>query len=666
MKIKRKTLIAAGVLLLVCMTSLTAAFVATIRKSATELVMGRATNNNKYYSSEINSWLVEYTSKIETTATQIEETDPKKFQDKTSLMSTLANITRSSDVVSDCYVGVSDKTFYDGSGWIPGEDFDCTTRGWYTGALDLDGEIYYGPAYVDASTGDVCVTVSKKSAFLNDAECVVSMDLNLAQLLLPVNTLTAGLESGSYVIITDSNDAVVYHPNADFVTTAEVEKTIGQVLDGNYVTNANNEYFKDYDGVTKFARKETLKDNGWTIYLVEPKSVITAIINPLIRQAAIAMVLSLLFAYAVLSLLLKKMLDPLGKGVDALLTLSDLDIRDSEIVAKYLSSKDETGDIARAINSLNGALNTVVKEIKEAAMCLNDAIATVDGLSVSSADSTGQINQAITELATTAQSMAETVQDANSLMVSLGDTIDSIGEQIGTMRQSAEITADANKNAMAFMCKLKEASQNSSMAVLEISAMIEACSEAAGDITIAAETIGQIASQTNLLALNASIEAARAGDAGRGFAVVATEIGGLSTQSDTSTNEIKKIVANITEKVESCVNQSKVLADLINEQMQLLTDTEARLVEMNESEEELIAGVNNIGTKSNHLLSLKDSVLNHITDLSAISEENAASSQEVSASVETVANAIAGTTAETKKMKALSDNLTGQIDKFRN
>lgn len=59
------------------------------------------------------------------------------------------------------------------------------------------------------------------------------------------------------------------------------------------------------------------------------------------------------------------------------------------------------------------------------------------------------------------------------------------------------------------------------------------------------EVISGIAEQTNLLALNAAIEAARAGDQGRGFAVVADEVRNLAARTQTSTEEIRKIIENL-------------------------------------------------------------------------------------------------------------------------
>ncbi len=133
----------------------------------------------------------------------------------------------------------------------------------------------------------------------------------------------------------------------------------------------------------------------------------------------------------------------------------------------------------------------------------------------------------------------------------LKDGIDTIlSDTVNTMRKMKTVSGDIDElDKMAKSALGKTASLN----------------EYSGRITNMAGLIKDVADQTNLLALNASIEAARAGEAGRGFAVVADEVRKLAERTNVASQDIIKIVDNISKVASDIDKNTHTLSDFIKD-----------------------------------------------------------------------------------------------------
>lgn len=148
------------------------------------------------------------------------------------------------------------------------------------------------------------------------------------------------------------------------------------------------------------------------------------------------------------------------------------------------------------------------------------------------------------------------------------------------------------------------------------------------------EQITQIAEQTNLLALNAAIESARAGEHGKGFAVVADEVRKLAEQSSKIANDIAQVTTAL-------INKSQEAAEKVNngeaatiEGQELIKNLSNFFTYLKESFED---SINEIFEGMNKIESITDifkSTQNQIQNMASISEENAATTEEVLATTE--------------------------------
>ena len=153
-------------------------------------------------------------------------------------------------------------------------------------------------------------------------------------------------------------------------------------------------------------------------------------------------------------------------------------------------------------------------------------------------------------------------------------------------------------------------------------------------------TIISISSQTNLLALNASIEAARAGEAGRGFAVVAEEIRMLSEQTKDASNNITDIIHELNSDTKNANDSINASVLSVTEQNRLIEITRDKFEHVVKEIDELIKGISTTESVTSDIVKFSSVISDNISQLSATSEEVAASSIEGLKNSDSTLNAI--------------------------
>jgi methyl-accepting chemotaxis protein len=329
------------------------------------------------------------------------------------------------------------------------------------------------------------------------------------------------------------------------------------------------------------------------------------------------------------------------------------------------SACTEFNEVGESLNVLQAELTEAIGAIYDTSQNLGDAVAKVDKLSGDSAEGANQIANVIEQMATTAQTMAENVQDANSAMIRMSESIENISSVSSSAASKAAEMRTNNENALNKMNQVNESNDRSVNAIANIARQAESCNEAVEHIKNAADTIAAIAGQTNLLALNASIEAARAGEAGKGFAVVADNIKNLAAQSDESAGEIQTVISDIIAKSARNVSLAEEIREAVENEGVVLSAVGEGFEHVESSIEQSTDAMRQVTDKVEHINVVKDRVLDEISTLSSISEENAASTQETNASMQEMAANIAMIQNETSSTKSRSDELQEAVEFFK-
>ena len=325
----------------------------------------------------------------------------------------------------------------------------------------------------------------------------------------------------------------------------------------------------------------------------------------------------------------------------------------------------ETDKLITASRILKEKLNDIVSGVNEHVLNLQQNTASLKERADFCNDGTKQISQAMEELSVTAVTLAENVQDVNAKSLEMGNAITDIDGDVQVLSDNSNHMDKANEDAAKSIETVLDSSNRSSAIVEKITNQIEETNQAISSINEAVDLIMDITGQTSLLSLNASIEAARAGQAGRGFAVVADEIKKLSEQSAQGADTIKQVADNIFEKSNESVALVNEVRELIGKEQEDISVTKESFEILSKTINDNLVAVSRISEKTKQLDTIKQAIIGNINDLSAISEENAASNQEVSANITNIAESIDEMNAATGHVNNISEELAQLMEYFK-
>ena len=297
------------------------------------------------------------------------------------------------------------------------------------------------------------------------------------------------------------------------------------------------------------------------------------------------------------------------------------------------------GDHARIKDSINGlseSFNELIAQVMDAvdntAAAAMQILSTADLLSTTAHEQSAQTEQ----VASAVEEMSRTINEnaGNAMKTSDG------------AQTNKNIAADGGSIVEQTIVKMREIAD----VVHESATNIEKLGTSSKQIGEIISVIDDIADQTNLLALNAAIEAARAGEQGRGFAVVADEVRKLAERTTEATKQIAKMITGIQ------------------------NETHAAVVFMKNGSQEVNAGIelaDKAGSSLSQIVSSSANVQHMIDQIATASEQQAATSEEISQNVSMIADAtnssahkIQDIAKSTEELTRLTESLRGLVSRF--
>lgn len=475
-----------------------------------------------------------------------------------------------------------------------------------------------------------------------------------------------GMES-SYAYLVSSEGTMLYHPTKEkigiSVENAAVKQLLAGMEKGEYPDPDVIEY--DFKGVSKYAAYYIGANHAYILVVTADKSEALGSVNTIVWRSIEGGIFAFVVCIIIAIILARYIMKPILSTTKQIAKLAELDFTQTEEEKNTKLGKDECGIMMEAIGLLRNKLTEVVGNIQGQCDNLRDSSNVLNKSALETSETVEQLNCAIEEVAQGATSQANETQTATDHVVGMGEMIKETTAEAEHLKDNAKQMISASNEAMVRIEGLGAVNQKTKEAFDIIAEQTQATNASAEKIREVIEMITSIADQTNLLSLNASIEAARAGEAGKGFAVVASEIQQLAIQSNESANKIAEIIALLITESEKTVDKMEEVREVISLQDENVIHTQEAFQSVKRGIDQSIQGIDTIAERTHQLDESRVRIVDVVQNLSAIAEENAASTEETSASANEVESIVTTIADNATQVNGIADRLCDDIDKFK-
>ncbi|WP_235828956.1 methyl-accepting chemotaxis protein [Anaerosacchariphilus polymeriproducens] len=516
----------------------------------------------------------------------------------------------------------------------------------------------YGTPYVQEDTG--VNTISASCSLLNKSgeSSVLSCDVALERISIIVNSLISMDGAKSFLLDRDAG-VIISHSDGKLVNTSYtgskdpiISFAENRIKSGDYSIGNTNGYM--------VSMKETSRTN-WVLVSYIPESVVLADIQNLRVFMIIIAVVFMIILVVLTERVINYVIRPVKKLTKTIVAMTEGDFT----VAVETKGSDEIAVMSRSIEKFVQVMRGMISDIIMISKQLNNQAENSSYVSEDLYDSAKTQSSSMENLNATVDELAHSVNEIAENATSLAMVVAQTGEDGGIVNKKMSETVEVSEEGRRDMEKVNVAMEEIQTSFTSLEAQVNKVGISTQEITNIVGLIGNIAEETNLLALNASIEAARAGEAGRGFAVVATEIGKLANTSAAAVQDISSLIEGIRELVDGTVKQANDSANSIKQSSTMITTA----LETFDSIYETVKSTNVIIQGMIEKVKRVDDVA---TNVAAITQQQAASSEEILATSDSMLTHAMSITGNSEKvatdavdLASTAERLEKQISTFK-
>ena len=527
--------------------------------------------------------------------------------------------------------------------------WDPRTRDWYKNAASSDG-VVFSDVYKNAADGAIIVTLSKAiRGHGGELVAVIGTDVSMESLTGMLKDVKVG-EHGSIAVLGPRSE-FIYHKKfqIDDAPLAEMNGGKYKELAAKFTSDKPQMIEEEFEGVQKFYQTVPVSSTGWHVVIEVPQSEAFAAATKMLYATVAICLVALALLSAIVYYFLTGMISPIKILSETMSFIAKGDL------THKLPASDRADEIGVLQTSSSEMVATLRKMVEGTSKAAEQVLASSEELTASStqtANASQSAAEAVVDIAERAAEQSDIAEMANEVAHNMGAQTEDIAKVVGESTKVAETTAEATREGRAVLEKAVAGVDSLAANSVKVGEAVQNLYDGSKNIAEINEVITNISGQTKLLALNAAIEAARAGEQGKGFAVVADEVRKLAEQSEQAAQEISAVIGKNSAQIENAFTLTKSQDEEVKESVEEVRAADEKFAKIAESIRALIGQVAKVGTITGALekdckstvdtvqkvSDLSHAVQQKATDVSAVSEEQAASAEEIAAASHTLAD----------------------------
>lgn len=338
---------------------------------------------------------------------------------------------------------------------------------------------------------------------------------------------------------------------------------------------------------------------------------------------------------------------------------------EGDLTARFTTKRnDEFKTVSLRLSEMLQNMQMLIQEVSEVSTNVLDSANELNETSDSLLVSSKEISTAVNEMAIGSSKQVSDSDECVGKMNELSSRIQEVVTSTHQIDHIFETTKDKVDKGIRVVNDLNEKVRATIQATDIITDGIEMLEKKSMAIEEIIKVINDIAEQTDLLSLNASIEAARAGEAGKGFSIVAEEIRQLAAKSMEAANQIAAVIESVQNQTKETADSARNAEKMIRSQEEALTNTVHAFSNINDDVTVLVDYMGSIKKHVEQINQHKVETVDSIQDILAVSEQSAASAEEINATTAKQTKAMAKLSKAAEVLAKDASILQESIQKF--